>query len=107
MLLKRLTLKGSEGPAATPQQRAHPHRQRGHHAQVGHGHVHRVHVRLMVVTVGAQVDPDHQGVGGQTHQEEEDVEHGEAAEEAGVSSASRTQQCLHLGQAGVVSSCQV
>lgn len=53
---------------------------------------------LIAVPVGSQVDPDHQGIGGEAHQEDEDVEDGEGVKEGGLVDGARTPQRLHVGQ---------
>lgn len=97
----------SEGPAAALQQRGHPDRQGGHHAQVGHRQVQDVQVRLVAGPVGVQVDPDHQGVSGEAHEEDEDVEDGQDVEEGGMTDGPRTQQRLYVGQVVVVGQVQL
>lgn len=92
---------------ATLQQWGHPDRQRAHHAQVGHRQVQNVQVRLVAGPIRAQVDPDHQGVSGKAHKEDEDVEDREDVEEGGVTDGPRTQQRLHVRQVVVVGQVQL
>ena len=97
----------SKWPAPALQQRGHPHRQRCHDTQVSHSQVQDVQVRLIAVPVRAQVDPDHQSIGGKAHQEDKDIEDRQNVQQGGMADAAWTQQSLHVGQVVVVDGGQV